>query len=68
MNDPYLVQRIEAGARIFSDRDERYEGAYKYKEWNDLGRPITIIDSLHTGPVQRFCGVSPGWLKLVDRN
>ncbi len=35
LNDPFLIKRIEEGARVFEDRAERYERALRYKEWHD---------------------------------
>jgi len=42
LNDPFLIKRIEVGARIFSDREARYERAYRYKVWKDNYIPKVI--------------------------
>jgi hypothetical protein len=35
LKDPFLIKRIEEGARIFEDRAGRYARALRYKEWHD---------------------------------
>jgi len=32
---PWTVEGIEQGARLFNDRELRYERAYRYKQWRD---------------------------------
>jgi len=44
LHDTYLVKDIESSAKLFNDRDIRYERAYRYKMWRD-GTPVEGVDS-----------------------
>ena len=35
LNDPYLIEGIESAAKMFGDRDTRYERALRYKLWRE---------------------------------
>jgi len=47
LNDPYLIKGIEGGARLFKDREVRYERAYRYKLWKE-GRKDQYPALLHS--------------------
>jgi len=59
LGDKHLIEKIEAAARRFGDRDARYERAYRYHLWRE-GRESTyplVIEALvdERSKLQRIC-------------
>ena len=59
LGDKHLIEGIEAAAKKFGDRDERYERAYRYHLWSK-GRESTyplVIEALvdERSKLQRIC-------------
>jgi len=47
LNDPFLIKGIESAAKLFDNRDTRYERVYKYKLWHDEYRVTHPMGTLN---------------------